>query len=248
MLTEGLRIEYRTDKSQKFWEPRVQDKEFSVRFGKIGTEGQERTKQLPSPEKALSEYQKLIREKLSKGYKPTEESIITLLANLEQPSSPKAIAALDIGEHTEENVVEDVCRWMTMCLHSRLDPKQFTKIWEKTFEEEAEDLFETLGTTRKPDDYMFWTDTLGNIYSIPDTYSTAFKRGADRIVWAEHDAFYYLVATKGIASKQDIWNCVYKNTDPEDMELDLGEEELKKELSDRSDEPKFALGIHLYAK
>ena len=112
---------------------------------------------------------------------------------------------------------------------------------EKTFEEEDEDLSKALGATRKPDDYMFWTDTLDNIYEIPDTYSTAFKGGADRIVWAEHDAFYYLVATKGIASKQDIWNCINKNTDPEDMELDLGE-------SDRSDEPKFALGIHLYAK
>ena len=62
-------FEFNDDISSKFWEVTLNDSEFTVRFGKIGTQGQSKTKDAGSPEKAKSEVDKLIREKTGKGYK-----------------------------------------------------------------------------------------------------------------------------------------------------------------------------------
>ena len=62
-------FEFVDDSSSKFWEVTLNGSEFTVRFGKIGTAGQSKTKDAGSQEKALSEVDKLIREKTGKGYK-----------------------------------------------------------------------------------------------------------------------------------------------------------------------------------
>ena len=55
--------------SSKFWEVSQNGSEFTVRFGRIGTEGQSpKTKDAGSPEKATAAVEKLIREKTGKGY------------------------------------------------------------------------------------------------------------------------------------------------------------------------------------
>lgn len=54
--------------SSKFWEVSVDEKDLTVRFGRIGTQGQTQLKSFPSAEKATAEHDKLIREKTKKGY------------------------------------------------------------------------------------------------------------------------------------------------------------------------------------
>jgi len=54
--------------SNKFWRIGVTDAEVVVNFGRIGTKGQTLIKSLDSPERASREAQKLIAEKLRKGY------------------------------------------------------------------------------------------------------------------------------------------------------------------------------------
>lgn len=54
--------------SSKFWEIDVEGKSTTVRFGKIGTNGQTQTKSFPTEAKALAERDKLVREKTGKGY------------------------------------------------------------------------------------------------------------------------------------------------------------------------------------
>jgi len=54
--------------SNKFWRIGVTDAEVVVSFGRIGTKGQTLIKSLDSPERAEREAQKLIAEKLRKGY------------------------------------------------------------------------------------------------------------------------------------------------------------------------------------
>ncbi|MCS6865542.1 MAG: WGR domain-containing protein [Gemmataceae bacterium] len=58
-------------KSHKFWNIDVQGHRFTVSFGKIGTAGQSQTKTFASAEEAQKEAEKLIREKLKKGYVET---------------------------------------------------------------------------------------------------------------------------------------------------------------------------------
>ena len=54
--------------SSKFWEGETEGANLTVRFGKIGTAGQTKTKTLASAAAADKELQKLIGEKLGKGY------------------------------------------------------------------------------------------------------------------------------------------------------------------------------------
>lgn len=54
--------------SQKFWEISVTDNSFTVRFGRIGAAGQSQTKSFADQEKAKREAEKLIAEKVKKGY------------------------------------------------------------------------------------------------------------------------------------------------------------------------------------
>jgi len=54
--------------SRKFWEIAVTGNSFTVRFGRIGTAGQEQTKAFVDESKAAREAEKLIAEKVKKGY------------------------------------------------------------------------------------------------------------------------------------------------------------------------------------
>ncbi len=54
--------------SSKFWEVSVDEKELTVRFGRIGTQGQTQLKSFPTAEKATAERDKLVKEKTKKGY------------------------------------------------------------------------------------------------------------------------------------------------------------------------------------
>jgi len=54
--------------SSKFWEVTVVGADLTVRFGRIGTDGQTKVKSLESPAAAEGEAEKLIGEKTRKGY------------------------------------------------------------------------------------------------------------------------------------------------------------------------------------
>jgi uncharacterized protein (TIGR02996 family) len=58
-------------KSNKFWSIDLQGKQFTVRFGKVGTAGQTQVKQFADEAAARQQHDKLIREKLNKGYVET---------------------------------------------------------------------------------------------------------------------------------------------------------------------------------
>lgn len=62
------RFEFSEGGSQKFWEIDVRGSDFTVRYGKIGTEGQSKTTACGSADQAIAESAKLIREKTRKGY------------------------------------------------------------------------------------------------------------------------------------------------------------------------------------
>jgi predicted DNA-binding WGR domain protein len=62
------RFEFQEGTSHKFWEVSVEGEQLSVRFGKIGTQGQTKPKVFDSEDEARREAEKLIAEKLRKGY------------------------------------------------------------------------------------------------------------------------------------------------------------------------------------
>ena len=64
-------FECREAGAAKFWEVRVEGTAMTVRWGKIGTNGQQKTKSFASPEAAAREAASLVAEKTSKGYHET---------------------------------------------------------------------------------------------------------------------------------------------------------------------------------
>jgi len=67
-------FEYKDDKSSKFYEISSTGKTVTIRFGKIGTDGQITIKELASPAEAKVQVEKLILEKKKKGYEERENS------------------------------------------------------------------------------------------------------------------------------------------------------------------------------
>jgi DNA ligase-1 len=67
----GRRFEFAEGKSSKFWEVRVDGSDMTVRFGRIGTAGQTKTKTFASEASAKKEADKLVAEKTGKGYRET---------------------------------------------------------------------------------------------------------------------------------------------------------------------------------
>jgi uncharacterized protein (TIGR02996 family) len=61
-------------KSHKFWNIELSGSSFTVAYGKIGTAGQTQTKSFATLEKAQAEHDKLVKEKLAKGYVETTSS------------------------------------------------------------------------------------------------------------------------------------------------------------------------------
>ena len=62
-------FEFANDSSNKFWQITLCGAQHSVRYGRIGTAGQELTKEFADATKARADFQRLIREKLAKGYR-----------------------------------------------------------------------------------------------------------------------------------------------------------------------------------
>lgn len=63
------RFEFSEGKSNKFWQIQVAGSDVTVRFGKIGSQGQVNTKSFSDPAAAHKHAEKLIAEKTAKGYR-----------------------------------------------------------------------------------------------------------------------------------------------------------------------------------
>jgi predicted DNA-binding WGR domain protein len=84
-------LELKDSKTHKFWEIKIVDNKYMVRFGRIGTQGQETVKEFGSPDEALKEGEKALKSKLKKGYKekqtPSKKLIMKRFAVSDYDSS-----------------------------------------------------------------------------------------------------------------------------------------------------------------
>jgi uncharacterized protein (TIGR02996 family) len=68
------RYEYSEGASSKFWEINLSGKSFTTTYGKMGAKGQTTIKTFASQAEAKKEYEKLVAEKVKKGYVPAGKS------------------------------------------------------------------------------------------------------------------------------------------------------------------------------
>lgn len=93
------RFEYKDEKSNKFWEIKVEGESHTVRYGRIGSNGQTKTKEFDSAEDAEEDAAKLIKSKVKKGYEEVTANgnddagfDLSVLANAKDPG--KAVREL----------------------------------------------------------------------------------------------------------------------------------------------------------
>ncbi|WP_086936220.1 WGR domain-containing protein [Chamaesiphon minutus] len=65
---EWRSLRYTDDKSDKFWSILLSGCSHTVEYGRYGTDGQDQTKEFPTEAAARKSYEKLVAEKLKKGY------------------------------------------------------------------------------------------------------------------------------------------------------------------------------------
>lgn len=91
------RFEYKDEKSDKFWEIEQTQNALTTRWGRIGTNGQSKTKDFADETAAQAAMEKQIDEKTGKGYQEVAVESGTLLkpaaksAATPEPSAPKGI-------------------------------------------------------------------------------------------------------------------------------------------------------------
>jgi uncharacterized protein (TIGR02996 family) len=85
-------FQYSDAKSHKFWNIEVSGASFTVTYGKVGAKGQTQTKTFPSAEKSQQAADKLIAEKVQKGYRET---------------TPAASAPVSLRDSLEAAILED---------------------------------------------------------------------------------------------------------------------------------------------
>src|SRR5262245_55400855 len=61
-------------KSNKFWAIELNGTKHTVQFGRVGTAGQTQAKEFKTPEESQKAYEKLVREKVTKGYRRVHEA------------------------------------------------------------------------------------------------------------------------------------------------------------------------------
>ena len=103
VTSKGKYFEFRDGKSQMFWEIILEGSSHTVRFGRIGTQGQTRTKSFASDADARASCDKLIKQKTKKGYKP-----LSAAAGNGRTSPAKATKKRNVTSRTA--ATGDACR------------------------------------------------------------------------------------------------------------------------------------------
>jgi predicted DNA-binding WGR domain protein len=103
------RYEFSEGSSNKFWEISLEGKSFTTTYGRIGTDGQSSLKEYDSEAKAKIEYDKLVAEKVKKGYTltsggaPAPAAAAPAKAAAAKPAAkPKGKVFEDEGDDDEE--------------------------------------------------------------------------------------------------------------------------------------------------
>ncbi len=169
------RYECKVGDASKFWEPEVRGKKLIVRFGKIGSASQTNEKTFASKAEATRERDRLVREKIKKGY---------VLVGGE---NGEIVDMVHIGSLDE-------CSWDALVYMA----KELTKLLKRGRPELCDSgaLFENVDGVNIDSDILW--DSLDKINTL------AHDLGADRIVAFSDNELCYLMAVAGKVTKLQI--------------------------------------------
>jgi predicted DNA-binding WGR domain protein len=112
---------YKDEKSNKFWDIEVRGSAFTVTYGKLGTAGSSATKSFGSEAECQKEAQKLINEKLKKGYQDGEGSSTAVTKD----ASPKKESKVSVS--VPNTYVSDFAKNMQHPSFETFDPQDLIR-------------------------------------------------------------------------------------------------------------------------
>ncbi|MBC7880087.1 MAG: WGR domain-containing protein, partial [Anaerolineae bacterium] len=98
-------FQFEDEKSKKFWAVSLDDKSHTVRYGRTGTAGQTQTKDFPSAEAAKLSYDKLVAEKVKKGYVESSDAALQTPQGFATPKK-EAVAKPEASSPSSEQNTE----------------------------------------------------------------------------------------------------------------------------------------------
>jgi predicted DNA-binding WGR domain protein len=104
------RFEFNDGKSSKFWEIEVTGAQFAVRYGKIGTAGQVQTKEFADAAAAGKAADKLIAEKIGKGYQEVGGASPMTPASITAATAPKVVKAPKLPKPTKAKTPAELAK------------------------------------------------------------------------------------------------------------------------------------------
>lgn len=194
------RFEFQDDGSSKFWEVELNGVSVTTSWGRIGTNGQSKSKDFDSEAKAKKEYDKLIAEKISKGYVEVASQTNSGISAKVEDSVPNKTSS------SESSTLEDIFFCMKLWLkehdgaivHSfaKTEPtEELAELKEQVGKKLPDDLVTLFKTFNRIDDDVqekeITTRLFGGFFLMP-------LRGVDGVLM-EHESFEDMEYTGGAA-------------------------------------------------
>lgn len=212
-----VRVEKTLPECRVFWEGRIEENVFYIRYGQIGARTFRQTLRCPSPEAAAGLLDYHFLRKLDEGYEPVAVHL--------------SICSICVGP--DSDIGQEICDYLgNLLFQSGLAPRLFEENWQ-LFCSQPE-LFEHL--PRSPYDVFFeWMGARRQLETeMPEFYAKAFRGGAGELVLFGTKRQFHIVALRGQPTAQEIaarvlgWKNVLNWTAADTLET-LGEEFLERE-------------------
>lgn len=200
-----------------FWECAIEWRTVTVCSGRIEGAVQTHTVKAVSPNAAEDLYRSWIQKKLAEGYKPTPETVRALLDSIPPFETPAAIESCFFGENVSEAVLQDVCGWLTLCMHSGVTPSKFRQVWDILLDGEDPILLDALTHTGEE----LWFPSGKEHIGLPEVHARAVEEEGDRFVWFDYHGDSYIVALRGDPGAQAIASNVNGEEDSDDDSTDI---------------------------
>ena len=188
------RYEFKDDKSSKFWDITLSGDEVTTNWGRIGTDGQSKTKSFADDAVAKKEYEKQIKSKTKKGYALAEGSGAAEApsAAATSASNPELEAAIRANPD-DQSVYQVYGDWLqaegdplgelvsVQCALAEADSEDLKKAEAKIFANNTEHFFGPKPEEENSDDLAFseWRS-----YDKPDGWPThSWTHGFSRTQW-----------------------------------------------------------------
>ncbi|PSL26368.1 WGR domain-containing protein [Chitinophaga ginsengisoli] len=158
-----IKFIYQDGKSDKFWDIEITGDQFTVYYGKTGTQGQTQTKEYASEEECRKAAEKLIAEKVKKGYSQVVEGVN------DEPVSIQASISDTASDTPPKHLFEDL---LTLAQYLA-DGKYPGELETVDVTDENIEEMETAAGFQMPEEYVdFWLEK-GSLFFSKDDFICA---------------------------------------------------------------------------